>query len=431
MKKYITLFCLSAFFFVDGCNIICPKPDKVAGIDIEDAWFLGVEDSQQGASTSNNLVKLTSSDISTSPDPLFFLDDDGRFLGDNFAQIEAHHIITLTENYILLFGAFTFTLYDGEHYSNALIVNTESGAVYDLENRYFPDWTNWYMGSMYHQTDADGNIYYKYGGVSRLVIGDDESITYENYMDYYEGFYDSEAFFVDRQGNIFFNNGELVKLASGGIIESGENLLLINSHYKKVIGFTGMDYPNQKAYYITFEDGEIRKELIVENLKYTESFYDTKLYSNDEELAHFIFTPSQGIEHNEEITHILGLAIFEEDSIVYNMFLANDLEISAMLGIEDHYLWIQSGIELYAIDIDSYSLNSEDLSLTLNKYTQFDIPQGYELQQVRFDRKGMVEFIAYNFNEEKRGKGFISMAHGFEFIDDDSDLGSVELTRIR
>lgn len=426
MKKHFVYYCLAAFLFQVGCTIISQKPDEVAAVNIADAYFLGIHTDNP----NNNLIQLTTSDFKALPDPVLFFDARGDVLGDKFSQIEADDIITLTETYVLFFGAFTFTLTDGEHCSNALIVNTETGSVHDLEDRYFPDWTNWYLGSMYHQTDAEGNIYYKYNGVSRLVIGDNESINYENYMDYYEGFQNEECFFVDKQGNVFFDAGRQVKLASGGIIETGEQLFLINGFGNKSIGFTEMDYPNQKAYYISIDGGELQKELLTDELHYTESFIGSKLYSDAENLVHFIITPSQ-IEHSEAIDRTFGLAVFESDNTVYTILPENNIEISIILGIEDNYLWIQSGEELYAIDLHSYNVHSEDLSLTFSEYIPFEIPEGYELQQVRFDRKGVVEIIAYNFNEEKRGKGFISMANGFEFIDDDSALGSIELTRIR
>ncbi len=431
MKTIVSVLFIAIILIMPGCNIISQKPDQLAGVDIADAVYLGVDDPGHADYPDNNLLKLTSPDFSAAPDPLYFKDTEGEIFDDRFIEIEASDVITLTQKYILLFGGFTYTLLDGEHYSSALVVNTENGAVYDLEDRYRPDVNNYYLGSKYHQTDADGNIYYMHQGVSRLVPGDDGSLQYELYMDYYEGLMYDQTFFVDKHGNVFFESGTQVKLASGGIIDAGEEMFYFNGFDGKTIGLTYMNNADQKAYYITAGDGEINKTLFADHLGYTESFFDSWLFSSEEQLAHFLVSYSQGIDEGGEITYILGLAVFENDSSVYYIMPPSELEVGTILGIEDNYLWVENPDGLFALDLLSYNLSTRERMLHLASYTQFEIPENYELQQVRFDRQGVVEFVAYNFGSEERGKGFISMENGFQFIDDNSDLGTVDLTRIR
>lgn len=86
---------------------------------------------------------------------------------------------------------------------------------------------------------------------------------------------------------------------------------------------------------------------------------------------------------------------------------------------------------LFVSDITCYKENVQAGTLILNDFIEFQLPDGIEIELLRFNEERIVEFSAYDLLNEKRIKGFISMANGMETYEEESDLGPVTLTRIK
>ncbi len=70
-------------------------------------------------------------------------------------------------------------------------------------------------------------------------------------------------------------------------------------------------------------------------------------------------------------------------------------------------------------------------SLVLDEAIEYNLPDGIEIEILRFNEQHVIEFSAYNLLNEQRIKGFISIANGLEYYEEESYLGPVTLTRIR
>ena len=54
-----------------------------------------------------------------------------------------------------------------------------------------------------------------------------------------------------------------------------------------------------------------------------------------------------------------------------------------------------------------------------------------EVRELFYSSANVVEFRGYDLSREVWVKGFVSMANGLEYFDEDSTLGSIILTRIK
>lgn len=146
-------------------------------------------------------------------------------------------------------------------------------------------------------------------------------------------------------------------------------------------------------------------------------------------------SPLLFIKSGESYDHLpTGIVFDEADSSLYHIILPEIFLESEVLGLEDEYLWIQRGGEpgdLFAFNLSAYTLNEKTHSLFLNDYTEFQLPEGMEIQELRFNEARIIEFRAYDLAEENGIFGFISMANGLECFVEDADRGPVWLTRIR
>jgi hypothetical protein len=147
--------------------------------------------------------------------------------------------------------------------------------------------------------------------------------------------------------------------------------------------------------------------------------------------GHFFQTGQAGFVH---VPRQAGLAFNESDSSVYTVMLPEGVpESSSIMGLESHYLWTRTPgeiLRLFALDLNIHTIDSQSGSLLLDQYTEFQIPGGLEIQKLWFNAQRIIEFSAYDLAAEKQIRGFISMAHGMEYYEEEK-MGPVTLTRIR
>lgn len=428
-----------------GCDRIFNKPKEVASADIKDAYFLGIDQSKDfnmdtDVEQKNNLIKITSNELNADPVTVDFLDESGETLGNAFTYVNAGPVVLLSERFSALWGEFKFKLKGGETHSNGLLLDHQTGAVFDLGYQYEPMDFNDYLGSKYYQQDKNGNIYFFTGGIKRLLIKDDTNIQVELYMDYWDSYFE-ESYFVDLNGNIFFDRGRMVKLSSGGIIETGSEMICINGFDHEVIGFELDidDYetapPLLNVLHISISNQSIEKKIVTTTDYYGISKYH-HYYPDKVNNRHFIFsTYVPAIIEELDIELSAGICYDESLEKICYILLPSEMSGSfQILGLESSYLWIQdSGNEsrLFASDITGYIENEEEGNLVLNDFVEFQLPDGIEIELLRFNEERIVEFSAYDLLNEKQIKGFISMANGLEYYEEESDLWPVTLTRIK
>lgn len=218
MKIVYYCFVFGLFLLMSECEMLLNKPDEVLSADITDAIYLGIDrgndfDSDLNAELQNNLVKFTSGVQDGEPVSVEFHDESGEPIRNALIYAYTDRIAILSQSYTVIWGDFRFTLKGGDTHSNALLLDHETGTLTDLVYEYHPNITNSYLGSKYHQQDQYGNIYYLGdGGIRRLLVQDPANIQVDYYMDYSP----VDIYFVDLKGNVFFQSGKKVKLATGG-----------------------------------------------------------------------------------------------------------------------------------------------------------------------------------------------------------------------
>lgn len=437
IKTIVTV--LAAGILFTGCDQLSNNPKEVAFADVTDAYFLGIDPKIGYDRPSNNLVKITSDNLEGSPVPVEFMDGSGDILGEAFSYVHVTDIVLVSPEYTILCGNFEFSLQGGEMQSIGLLLNNFTGALYDLEDQYRHTDANTYLGSKYFQHDRHGNLYYRVGPIRRLVVGDPDQIMVEQYMDYPGSYRD---YYIDLDGNIYFRNGELLKLAAGGIIETGAKLFCFTGFDGDIFGFQNDTATSMNLYSLTIDGDVLSKEVVMPaNVFIDNYFHDIDcpvLYYPDSLNRHHAFSGLvlMILREGESFRRMpFGFLFDENNSAIYPFEVPEGLsEMMAVFGREDHYFWVCDHPEsrrFYVLDLHDITLNAGSGMAEFNGYTEFEFPSHLEIQEVITGGSHMIEFRGYDLEKEVNVTGFLSMAHGLEYVEEDSELGSIILTRIK
>ena len=413
-----------------GCNQAFNKPVEVAFADVSDAYFLGMGPSISESGAANNLWKLTSSNLEGTPEEVDFMDENGDILGEAFAKIEVLSVEVLTPDYIVLWGRFTFLLKEEEIHSKGLLVHNGSGALYDLDDHYVPSEHNCFMGSKYHQQDRSGNIYFNTSGIKRLLIKDRDHIEVEHYLDYpadYKGYY------VNPDGCIYFNRGQLLKLAAGGIVETGAVLQCFTGFDGTVYGLQGDESDLLELVKLQVKQNTVSKELVLPTEIMFSNFEEPRYYYPLHDHNQHIFL-SNIIVQQHGLDMPFGFVFDEVNQTFHHFQVPSGLEDMDLFGMEDHYIWIrdhQDQGKFFAIDLKSISINEQTSMIEVADYTEFQIPSNLDILDLWFSEKRIIEFYGYDRLAETQVIGSISMKQGLSYVEKESELGCINLTRIK
>ena len=123
-----------------GCEVFAPRPDSVAEIDLDNAVYLGVDESVNSAEEGiNNLIKITDALDLSSFEAAGFLDNEGALLGKDIIHADAWSIHPAGEQYTIIAGEFIFKETGGENRNFGLLLNNLTGEIFGLGENYFPD----------------------------------------------------------------------------------------------------------------------------------------------------------------------------------------------------------------------------------------------------------------------------------------------------
>lgn len=432
--SFLNLFLLLAVFLT-ACEGVFNKPEEVAFLDISDAYYIGVDDdidvgSEKGM--ASNLFKITSSNMDSDPVFVDFLSKAGEVIGSEFIYAHSNFPIIISKRYLILFGEFRFKLKGGETHSNALLVNNETGALYDLGYEFDPTDQNRYLGARYYQQDKYGNIYFLTRGVKRLVFHDIDNVDVEYYIDYPGNF---DRWFVDADGNVYFNRGSQVKLASGGIFETGTEMVCFGGMAGQTFGFQTKSSSDLSLFsMIAYGDSILKRVVQVPNILF-ESFQGLLYYPDLQNRRHIFISTQIFKKSGGSYYHLPGGILFNEtDSSIYRLKFPEEIGEFTFLGLEDNYLWVKKyrdNLSLYTFDLKSINLDMQSERANFNEFDEFKFPISVEIQELRFNELGFVEFSAYDLRNETTIKGFVSMSTGMVSREEDSLLGSNALLRIR
>ena len=445
MPKFRSILALFYIVFLCSCESLFNKPAEVAFVEVTDAVFLGVDNSKdldQEQDYMNNLIKIPGNDLQAEPEIVDLLGPDKEKIDPSGIWFNAMDVILLSEQYLAVIGDFRFTLKGSESHSNAFLVNNVTGAVYDLVYEYQPTDMNIYLGGKYHQQDKYGNIYFRGEGIKRLVFSGEEEVSVEHYMDYWD-YSLEDGYFVDSEGNIFFDRGQRVKLASGGIIETGLIMTGVNGFDGNLYAFnTIMDESDElksqiKVGSVMLQDQTVSFTPIDSVALIPETNQYSKYYPDDQEGIHILFPYLLLSVQQEGITEypgLIGLAFDEESRSLYKVLQPDNLIGKGILmGVESSHLWYdatRNGEGFYSVSLKNYTRNEEEGTFKLAEATLFELPSSYTIQECRFNEQHVIEFRAYDLQAEKKIRGFISQENGLEWYEEESK-GTLTLKRIR
>lgn len=423
----------SILFIIKGCTLIL-GPEGIAYADVTDAVFLGTTNPGQGSETSNNVFKIADNSIHSVHAQVDFLSESGNILGDRFMEVDAHIPILLSPEYTILYGDFRFNLKGGETHSNGLLLDIENGSVFDLGYDYNPCPHDYYKGSKYYQQDASGNIYYLDRGIKRFLFKDPDHIVIEHYMDYTISY--DDQFFVDAFGNVFFERGQMLKLATGGIIETNLELLGFNGFDNSTLALSNETKDIERGIQLSnflglsFDSFTMDYKILNTSDYYVSSFKSIKYYADSVNKIHFIL--SKNISNNGmQVSMEAGLALDELNNEIFLIKLPENMPYAGnLLGLEASYIWFREGSILFAVDMRNFELKRENGILHLLDYTEITLPEEIKINNLSLRETQVIYFAGYNLQTEKRMEGYVSMANGLEIYESEK-MGSVNLTRIR
>jgi len=431
--KILRIVLLLSIMVNAACDRQPVKPVDVTYADVTDAYYLGSV--EWTGESGNNLVKITSSSLEGSPEVVEFLDGDGEILGEEFITVYVQDVVNISPRYTVLYGGFEFELDGGTIQSIGLLLDHTTGALYDLAEHYRPAPDNCYLGAKYHQQDRYGNIYFHWYGIERLVFLDPERVEVEYYLDY-PGSYD--RYFVDPDGNIYFRDGELLKLASGGIIETDASLPCFTGFQGDVFGFQTDTSKTPDLLRMTVDGSTLSKEVVLRANIYFDLSYDKQIFyfPDSAESSHMFISGFWLMKPGSPWEYLPYGFVFDEGGpAIYPFQIPDGLtEEVGFLGVEEHYIWIEDPLDqekFHVLDLQDIQLNKQTGRSEFDSYTTFQLPDHLDIINIRFNEERIIEFRGYDLEKEVHVKGFLSMAHGLEYVEEESELGSVTLTRIK
>jgi len=433
MKPLQSAICLLIILLLSSCSEIFNKPDSVASLDISDAIYIGIDESVTfNSDHGNNLIKFTSEDLLSESEIVSFADGKGEFIGERFISAQTWNIIQATKEYSILDGEYIFKQTGGEVRTLYLLLNNKSGALYDLMEVYRPEGYNSYLGSSYYQTDKSGNIYYSNGSIYKIDKNNPDNVTVEKYVDSQAGVM-REHYFVDAEGNVFFNKGRRVKLSTGGILETNMDIVCFTGLDGNTYGFQN-DFPNLNILSVNINEGELDIEVLKKSDFYFESGIERTILYNDEAKQRQLFMepilfPEYSIDFENH--HLIGFVYngtdYSQSPILVDLYLLDECR-----GLEEEYLWFTTHKQKFiAFNLESISINQASNVATVEEIHEFELPSNFQMGSMNYDTKEPgIHFSAYDLQTEKSYRCSITVENGFEYFELTASK-IVSLTRIQ
>jgi hypothetical protein len=450
MKKNI---CLTITFLLvlilTGCQKLFNKPGAVAGLEIQDAVFLGVDPSMNFSEGAvNNLIKVKSGNGLNLCEPGSFFDENLNPLGDHLISAEADGILPASEQYSIIPGDFTFNIKGGEEVHLGLVLNHQTGAIWGLERNYKPEQNYGLQGNYHYQSDADGNIYFVKGGMYRILLNDGSTMQLELYIDGMAQIND-QRYLVDQDGNVYFQGGNRVKMNTGGIVETNMDMVVVNGSDGKCYGFRQNRPDEVNILLLGVKDGEFEaaklsdqgvlfgvaagepEAFIGESLNHLHQYKDTELnrsiFIKNTFFAGEDFYPEKSFGNE----HCIGF-VFDETSYEISPVLIDLPDYFNIMGLEGEYLWVERGKHQYeALKLSSIIVNTASNTAQIQESIVVDIPSEFDISSAMIDQRGFgINVAGFNLSSETRYKGKITVDKGLEYYEEATVPYIMNLTRI-
>lgn len=450
MRKNI---CLTITFLLvlmlTGCEKLFNKPGAVAGLEIRDAAYLGVDGSMNfSEGATNNLIKIKSGDELDFYETVNFIDENRNPLGDHLISAEADGILPASEQYSIIPGVFTFKVKGGEEEHHGLVLNHQTGAIWGLEKNYQPEQNYGLQGNYHYQSDADGNIYFVRGGMYRILVNDGSTMQLELYVDGMAEIND-QRYLVDQDGNVYFQGGKRVKMNTGGIVATNMDMLAINGSDGKCYGF-GQNRPDEaNLLLLEVKDGEFSATKISdegvlfgvaageegghigESLNHLHQYMDADLnrsiFINDYFFSEENFYPERSFGNE----HCIGF-VFDEISYEFTPILTGSPDNFKIMGLEGAYLWVERGKYQYeALNLSSINVDAQNNTAQIQESIVVEIPSEFDISSAMIDQRGFgINIAGFNLTSETRYKGKITVEKGLEYYEESAVPYIMNLTRI-
>jgi hypothetical protein len=439
MKTRIQWSILATLLVFTGCQKIFNKPEDVAKMDIADAQYLGVDESanfQQGA--TNSLVKIRKGDALDNWQSVEFIDSEENFLGEDIIYADAWSILPASEEFSIIAGIFKFKVRGEEQRHFGLVLNNHTGEIFGLGDRYYPEPVYGLQGDYYYQTDGEGNIYYVKTDLYRILVNNGEQLQLEIYMDGSAGIFD-QRYLVDRQGNVYFQEGGRVKMHSGGIVETNMKFVAVNGADGKCYGFRQdwKDMEIQEDVYIMLlevKEGEFVATKINDDGFYFEGgIGQAYQYKDPEKHQNVIVAEGYLVpDRNFGNERCMGI-VLNEATHVLTPILTDALVYLEPLGIEGAYLWVKKSAKQYlALNLSSVVVDTTTNVAHITESIVFDLPSEFDSGGATFNCGGVgLTISGYNLATETKYKGKITVESGVEYYATDSVPYLETLTRIQ
>jgi hypothetical protein len=450
MKKIISLTITILFvLMLTGCQKLFNKPGAVAGLEIQDAVYLGVDPSMNfSEGATNNLIKVKSGDELNFCEPVSFFDENRNPLGDHLISAVADGILPASELYSIIPGDFTFNIEGGDVVHLGLVLNHQTGAIWGLERNYQPEQNYGLQGNYHYQSDADGNIYFVKGGMYRILVNDGSSMQLELYMDGMAEIND-QRYLVDRDGNVYFQGGNRVKMNTGGIIETNMDMVVVNGSDGKCYGFRQNRPDEVNILLLGVKDGEFETAklsgqgvlfgvvagepggYIGESLNYLYQYKDTEQNRSIFIKSTFLIGEDFYPEKSFGNEHCIGF-VFHETSYEISPVLIDLPDYFNMMGLEGEYLWVEKGKHQYeALKLSSIIVNPASNTAQIQESIVVDIPAEFDISSAIIDERGIgINIAGFNLSSETRYKGKITVENGLEYYEEATVPYIMNLTRI-
>lgn len=440
MKKTCLIWCILASFMVfPGCQKLFNKPDDVAKIDIADAEYLGVDisaDFQQGA--TNSLVKIAKGDPLDHWQTVDFLDSEENFLGEDFIYADAWSIHPSSEDYTIIAGEFKFNVKGEEQRHFGLVVNNNTGAIFGLGERYWPEPLYGLWGRYYYQTDGAGNIYYVKSDLYRILVNDGEQLQLEMYMDRAGGIFE-QRYVVDQQGNVYFQNGGRVKMHSGGIAETNMQFIAVKGADGRCYGFRQdwEDMEIQENIYVMLlevKNGEfVGTKLTDDGFHFEGGIQQAYQYPDPDNQRNVIMAEGYMVPYRDFGSERCIGIVFDESSFALTPILTDASIYYSPMGIEGAYLWVERSKEKYeALNLASVSVDIARNVAYVTESLVFDLPSEFDNGGATFHSGGAgLTISGFNLATETKYKGKITIENGVEYFEENNVPYLETLTRIQ
>ncbi len=431
MKRPFYLL-LGLIILVPGCQKIFNKPNEINSLDIVDAIYLGVDESADFLSgAKNNLYKITINGGFDEPELVCFIDDSDNLLDETFIYAETWDIIPATERYSILWGEYIFNLKGGETRSLGLLLDNQTGALYDMHGFFFPYSIHGYMGSKYYQTDKNGNIYYYSNSIFRIIVSDKDNIQLEKYVDALAGVSENQ-FFVSNNGDVFFDNGKKVKVHTGGILETNMDLICFRGFQGQTYAFQNESFDEQNILLLEVDGNGLKTQFLRKsNFIFDPELYET-VYIADSLNSRHIFKTQRGSFGSisfGEYTRV-GLVFNESDLSLTPIVVDNKL-YGSFTTMEDSYMWMKITDHKYiAHNLKNITIDIPNNRANVEEYKIVEIPSNFNVSDFLYNREQGINFIAYDLETETEYRCKITVERGFECLESNSLPGKLTLTRI-